>query len=126
MLVVDSGALSRLSQRSQDSAALVSALVNEGMWPPLVPTAVLVESLHRSPAKDALTNRLLKTCDIVEDLPEALARRAAYLRTRAGKGSAVNAIVVAVAEPGGSVLTSDPEDLLALSVYSSDVVIEPI
>jgi hypothetical protein len=87
---------------------------------------VLIESLRGDPGKDAPTNRLLKICDVVEDLSESLARRSAYLRTRARVGSAVDALVVALAEPGGSVLTSDPEDILALADYARDVVVEAV
>jgi hypothetical protein len=66
-------------------------------------------------------NRFLKTCDIVEDVSEGIARRAAYLRARAGTGSAVDAIVIALAEPGGAVLTSDPRDLKAIAGYAAGV-----
>ena len=124
MLVLDSGGVSRLAQRSRRAAALLSALKAEGLWPPLVPTPVLVEALHGAPGKDAGTNRLLKTCDVVEDIPERMARRAAYLRTRARRGSAVDALVVAAAEPQGAVLTSDPDDLLALADHANEVAIE--
>jgi hypothetical protein len=51
---------------------------------------------------------LLKTCEVVEKIPEALARRAALLRRRARRGSAIDALVVAMAEPDGTVLTTDP------------------
>ena len=105
MLVLDSGGLSRLAERSTKAAALIAALRSEGLWPPLVPTPVLVESVRGDSGKDAPTNRLLKICDVVEDIPEELARRAAYLRTQARPGSAVDALVVAFAEPGGSVLS---------------------
>lgn len=124
MLVLDSGAVSRLSERSSRAAALIAALRAEGLWPPVVPTPVLIEALQGDPARDALANRLLKTCDVVEDIPEMLARRAAWLRTRARKGSAIDALVVALADPGGSVLTSDHTDLRALADHAHDVVIE--
>jgi hypothetical protein len=126
VLVLDSGGLSRLSERSPEAAALIAALRSEGLWPPLVPTPVLVESLRGDSGKDASTNRLLKICDVVEDIPEALARRAAYLRTQARAGSAVDALVVAFAEPGGSVLTSDPGDVRALADYAGDVSVAPV
>jgi hypothetical protein len=48
------------------------------------------------------------------------------MRTRARRGSAVDALLVAVAEPGGTVLTGDPADLQALAAYGSDVTIEPV
>lgn len=112
--------MSRLSQPSRYSAALIKELLSGGLWPPVVPSAVLVECLTGSPA-DARVNRLLKTCEIAEELVEPLARRAALLRTRAGQGSAVDAIVVASAEPGGTVLTTDRADIQALAGYSDRV-----
>jgi len=102
------------------------ALQAEGLWPPLVPTPVLIEALHGHAGKDGSPNRLLKTCDVVEDIPESLARRAAYLRTSARAGSAVDALVVAFAEPGGSVLASDAKDVTALAAYADDVVVEQV
>jgi hypothetical protein len=124
ILVLDSGAVSHLARRSPRSAAVIMALRREGLWPPVVPTAVLVESLTGQPARNALTNRLLKTCDLDERLSTARARRAAMLRHRARRGSAVDAIVVATAEPGGTVLTQDTDDLMALAAHSDLVRIE--
>ncbi len=126
MLVLDSGGLSRLSERSRRAAALILALKAEGLWPPLVPSVVLIEALQGDSAKDVLANRLIKTCDVEEDLPVNLARRAALLRTRARQGSAVDALVVAMAEPGGSVLTSDVDDLGALASHSRGVIVEGV
>lgn len=126
MLVLDSGAVTRLAERSRQSAALILALRSEGLWPPSVPSVVLVECLQGHAARDALANRLLKTCDVIEQVDEPLARRAAQLRRLARKGSAVDALVVAIAEPGGTVLTSDPRDLEALAAHSNRVVIERI
>jgi hypothetical protein len=85
---------------------------------------VLVECLTGHPAKDAVTNRFLKTCDIAEFAPQALARRAAALRTQARRGSAVDALVVASAEPGGVVLTFDAGDLPALAEHATGVAIK--
>lgn len=126
MLVLDSGGLSRLAERTEYAASLLSALRGEGLWPPMVPTPVLVESLQGHSGRDTRTNRLLNTCDVIEDIPEALARRAAWLRTKARQGSAVDALVVALAEPGGSILTSDPDDLVALAAYAADVNVERV
>jgi hypothetical protein len=125
-LVLDSGAVSRLAERSIHSLALIAALRDEGLWPPLVPSVVLVECLQGHSGRDANENRFLKTCDVFEDLSESLARRAAYLRQRARRGSAIDALVVAAAEPGGTVLTSDLHDLEALASHSRRVKIEPI
>ena len=62
---------------------------------------VVVESVTGRPGPDANTNRHLKTCDIVTEMPEQTARRAAVLRFRSKHGSAVDALVIAIAEPAG-------------------------
>ena len=126
MRVLDAGAVTRLATRNQRTAALLLALRQEGLWPPLVPTVVLVESLTGDPRRDAGANRFLKTCDVVDNLPDAIARRAAHLRTRARRGSAVDAVVVATAEPGGVVVTADVDDLAALAAYADSVSVERI
>ncbi len=121
MLVLDSGGVSRLARRRPDAAAMIAVFKAEGLWPPVVPSVVLAETITGRQRNDANVNRFLKTCDIVEDLPQHLARRAGALRALAHQGSAVDAIVVAIAEPGGAVLTSDPKDLEALADYVSGV-----
>ena len=123
MLVLDSGAVSRLAERSQQSLALILSLRGEGLWPPIVPSVVLVECLEGHAGRDAIENRFLKTCDIADVVPESFARRAAMLRRRAHRGSAVDALVVVFAEPGGTVLTADPHDLRALAAYANNVAI---
>lgn len=126
MLVLDAGGVSRLAERSTAAAAVLTALRTEGLWPPVVPTPVLIEALQGDAARDTPLNRLLKTCDVIEDIPERLARRAATLRRLAHRGSAIDALVVASAEPGGSVLTSDPVDLNALAARAHGVRIERV
>src|SRR5947207_15890663 len=110
MLVLDSSGVTRLAERTRQAAALILALREQNLWPPVVPSIVLVECLEGHAGRDALTNRFLKTCDVVKEVPESLARRAAALRRRARRGSAIDALVVAFAEPGGTVLTSDPAE----------------
>ena len=126
MLVLDSGAISRLAERSRQAAALIFALREQGLWPPVVPSVVLVECLQGHARRDALANRLLKTCDVVEEIPEPLARRAALLRRQARRGSAVDALVVAFAEPDGTALTSDLDDLEALAEHANRVSVEKV
>jgi hypothetical protein len=120
-LVLDSGGVTRLSRQNHDVVALITGFKRAGLWPPVVPSVVLVESLAGRQRTDALVNRFLKTCDVVESLPERLARRAASIRAQAQQGSAVDAIVVATAEPGGTVLGGDVRDLRALAAYADDV-----
>lgn len=126
MFVLDSGGLSRLSQRNRRAAALIEALQAEDLWPPVVPTIVLAESTTGAARTDANINRLLKSCDVEPVVAEATARRAGQLRGRARRGSAVDALLVALAEPGGTVLTGDTEDLEALAAHAEDVVIERV
>ncbi len=126
MLVLDSGGLSRLSARTKTAAALIRALSDEELWPPIVPTVVLVESLRGDPRRDANTHRFLKMCIVDTVVSERVARRAAELRSKARTGSAVDALIVAVAEPGGTVLTGDAADIEALAAHADSVAVELI
>jgi hypothetical protein len=126
VLVLDSGAVTCLAERTSRAAALIGALRREGLWPPVVPTVVLVECLTGDGSRDAAQHRFLRTCDIAETVPVPLARRAAWLRAKAHKGSAVDALVTAMAEPGGTVLTGDLQDLRALAACASEVTVEQI
>ena len=126
MLVLDSGGVSQLAVRSRFAAALILALRERDLWPPLVPSVVLVECLQGHAGRDAHANAFLKTCDIVEEVPERVARRAALLRRKARRGSAVDALVVAFAEPDGIVLTGDRDDLGALAECADRVRVETV
>jgi hypothetical protein len=126
VLVLDSGGLSFLAKRNGDTAAIIRVLVRDGLWPPIVPSAVLAESTTGRQRNDANINRLVKICELVERLPEALARRAGELRFRARRGSAVDAVVVATAEPGGTVLTGDVADLEALANHADRVTVQHV
>ena len=122
-LVLDSGGVTKLARRNADALAVIRVLRHEGLWPPVVPSMVLVESLTGRQRTDANVNRLLKTCDVVEHVPEGLARRAASLRAKARRGSAADALVIALAEPGGDVLSGDLADLRALATHAIDVTV---
>ena len=124
MLVLDSGGFGRLSERSRKGLALIEELRTAGLWPPVVPTMVLVESLQGHPGRDANANRFLKSLIKDEAVGLDVARRAAELRRRARRGSAVDALVVALAEPNGTVLTGDEADITALAAFSSGVSVE--
>ena len=126
MLVLDSGGLSRLSQRTRRAAALIAALKAAGLWPPVVPSVVLVESTDGTARTDANVNRFLKSCEVDSTVPELTARRAGQLRALARRGSPVDAMVVAIAEPGSTVITSDRTDLEALAAHAIDVAVEVV
>ena len=126
-LVLDSGAVTYLADTSTDDArALIAVFASEDLWPPRVPSVVLTECLTGHPQKDARTNKFLKGCEVTTVLTESAARRAAKLRTAAGRGSAVDAALVALAEPGGLILTGDRHDLTALAANAMGVTIEAI
>jgi hypothetical protein len=124
VLVLDSGAVTRLSSRTKTALSLITAFNAVGLWPPIVPTVVLVESLQGDPGRDANANRFLKMCIIHGEITETIARRAAALRRRARAGSAVDALLVALAEPGGTVLTGDRADVEALAAHADGVHVE--
>jgi len=124
VLVLDSGGLGRLSQRNRRAAALIEAFRAEGLWPPVVPTVVIAESTTGRARTVANINRFLKSCDIDPVVTQRDARRAGELRALARRGSAIDALVVASAEPGGTVLTGDLADIEALASHSNDVAIE--
>ncbi len=102
---------------------MIAVFKRDDIWPPIVPSVVLVESLSGRQRTDALVNRFLKTCDIVEELPQHVARRASALRSMARQGSAVDAVVVAMAEPGGAVLGGDLNDLRAIAAFADHVTV---
>jgi hypothetical protein len=77
------------------------------------PPSALAELSHISGGSGA-------SCDAEARLGPS---RAAVLRASAGRGSAVDALVVAVAEPGGAVLNGDLADLRALAAYADDVIV---
>jgi hypothetical protein len=92
----------------------------------LVPTPVLVECLHGNSPKDAPTFRFLQKCVLQEVLLLGTAQRAAELRRKSGHGSAVDAIVVALAEPGGTVITGDRVDIENLATHANKVYVAAI
>jgi hypothetical protein len=75
---------------------------------------------------DVTINRLLKSCEVEPVVPEVKARRAGQLPALARRGSAVDALIVALAEPGSTVLTADYGDLEALAVHADHVEIEAV
>jgi hypothetical protein len=85
---------------------------------------VLTESTTGAARTNSNMNRRVKSCDVEPIVAERTARRAGQLRTRARRGSAVDALLVALAEPGGTVITGDSQDLEALAAHADGVTIE--
>ena len=120
---LDSGAITSLARRSHGPAVTMHEPHGGVPAATVVPSVVLVECLSGRQHTDAVVNRFLKKCRIVDAPDERLARRAGALRARAGRGSAVDAVVVAMAEPGGAILTHDTEDLRALAARAHGVTV---
>jgi predicted nucleic acid-binding protein len=116
-LILDSGGVSALAL----NIAKLREVRAWGHWPPVVPAAVLTESLTGDHRRDHHTDRLLHECEI-RSVTEIIARHAAVLRfaSRSKGISAVDAIVAATADHGGggTVVTSDPDNLKALVANS--------
>jgi PIN domain len=113
-LVLDSGGLSRLAS----DRSMLHAVRRRGLWPPVIPSIVLTESLTGDARRDFHANHVIAR-SIVRPVDEGLARRAAALRTATGPAkhvSSADAIVVAIAEAldDPTVLTSDWKDIAAL------------
>jgi hypothetical protein len=122
--VLDGGGVRKLAERTSRTLALLRSLRERALWPPIVPAIVLPECLTGDADHDAAVNRFLCTCDLREEVPTAVARRAAWLRTAAGRGTACDALVVATAEPGGAVLSGGRRDLEALALFADGVMVE--
>ena len=120
-LILDSGAVTGLARRNHQAGTNSLLTGSKEPWSAVVPSLVLVECLSGRQHLDAVVNRFLKKCRVVDGPHESLARRAGSLRAQAGRGSAVDAVIVAMAEPGGAVLTGDFGDLTALAAYAQGV-----
>lgn len=64
-VVLDSGGLSALAGTGQLARARRRALLDAGLWPPLIPAPVLVECLTGDPRRDHAANRLIADSDVV-------------------------------------------------------------
>ena len=63
MLVLDSGAVSGLAARTPRTAARIGRLRSMGLWPPVVPTPVLIEVLQGHDARDAAIKAAIEEAD---------------------------------------------------------------
>jgi hypothetical protein len=126
VLVLDRAGVHALSERCSSALALVRALRDRDLWPPVVPSAVVAESLSGDPAQDADVLRFLRTCVIEDHLPLTVVIRAAELRRRAGLGTLGEAVAVAIAEPDAIVLTGASATTATLVQHSDNVSVEVV
>ena len=115
-VTLDSGALTAAATGDARVRANLQAFRRNGVEV-VLPAVVLVESTTGEGPRDARVNLVVKGCRVAPTT-EAVARRAAALRFRAGRPDlTVDAVVVATAEldGGSAVLTFDAGDLTALA-----------
>lgn len=125
-MLLDAAALRRLAERSGAALAQLRALRDAGLWPARVPTFVLADALSGDRDRDVAVEAFLGCCDLIGQIDEATARRAAWLRTAANRGSATDALLVALAEPGGAVLVVNRPTIEAMALFADGVFVERI
>lgn len=128
-VVLDSGALTALSQKNSVFRVALHRLLRGVAQEVALPTAVIAEATTGDHRLDVNVNRTLKSTVLVT-LDPALARAAAVLRhahRRRGAGT-IDAIVVATADvvPGTRLLTSDADDLRLLASRNNRTKIVPV
>ena len=124
-LILDSGAIIALARDEATTRAYVALALRDGA-PVIVPAPVITETTRGTNA-DAAVNRVLRqvlgAAGAAAPIDERVARLAGRLLRRLGDtytGHApptIDALIVAVAAArgGGTLLTSDPDDLNALA-----------
>lgn len=111
-LVLDAGAFVALDRGDRAMAARLR--VAEVSSLELRSNGAVVAQVWRDPTgRQAIVSRLLRSVD-VQAVDLTLGKQAGVLSGRAGRGDAVDATVVAVANKGDRIITSDPDDIRAL------------
>lgn len=123
-LVLDGSAVRRLADRSARSTTVLRTLRERGLWPAQVPGVVVAEVLTGDADADRPLEAFLACCDVVDTVSAPLARRAAWLRAAANRGSVVDAVVVALAEGGGAVLVAGRPTVEAMALFADGVFVE--
>jgi predicted nucleic acid-binding protein len=131
-LVLDTEAVNALAHPTARGAtslraAAIGRLAQRHSARPIIPLPVLAE-VYRGDRTDVAVDRLIDTAADVVGITVRTVRLAGSLRAHAGRGSAVDALVVAAAiRLGGAVIaTADPDDLRALAADHSNVKIWPL
>jgi hypothetical protein len=114
-LVLDAGAFVAVERGDRGTMALLAGEHRAGRSP--VTHGGVVGQVWRGDARQARIARLLAASAVVA-LDAALGRAAGALLARAGASDVIDAAVVLLAEDGDQILTSDPDDLVALAAAS--------
>ncbi|MHB1575307.1 MAG: twitching motility protein PilT [Candidatus Dormibacteria bacterium] len=111
-VVLDAGAFVALDRGDRAMAARLRVAQGSGLE--LRSNGAVVAQVWRESAgRQAVLSRLLRSVD-VRAVDRSLGQEAGVLLGRAGRGDAVDATVVAVANTGDRIITSDPADIRAL------------
>ena len=127
--MLDSQGLWSVATNTSEDANAALDLSRRAGVPVLVPAVVLAETLRGSP-EDARANQVLKQL-AVEPITDRLGRLAAFLKGAAGMtgvAATIDALVVAVsiAYGGGTILTSDPDDIKRLATGAPEIRIRAV
>ena len=123
-LVLDAGAFVAVERANRAMVARLRAAERGGLE--LKSNGAVVAQVWRDASgRQALLSRLLRSVD-VRAVDRALGQGAGVLLGRAGRGDAVDATVVAIANAGDRIATSDPEDIRALvGAYGRAILVLP-
>ena len=111
-LVLDAGAFVAVDRGDRAMAARLRVAERGGLE--LRSNGAVVAQVWRDPSGgQAELARLLRSVD-VKPVDRRLGQDAGVLSGRAGAGDAVDATVVAIAQAGDRIITSDPDDIRAL------------
>jgi hypothetical protein len=115
-LVLDAGAFMAVERADREMVARLRAAERGGLE--LRSNGAVVAQVWRDPSgRQAALPRLIRSVD-VRAVDRARGQIAGVLLGRAGRGDAVDATVVAIANTGDRIATSDPEDIRALVAAS--------
>jgi hypothetical protein len=117
-IVLDAGALIAVERRDRGLMALLESEFRDGRTP-VTHGAVVAQVWRGGTGRQALLARALAGINVVAVNAE-LGRRAGVLLGRAGVTDAVDAALVALANDGDEIYTSDADDLRTL-VEAADV-----
>ena len=120
-LVLDAGAFVAVERADREMVARLRAAERAGLE--LRSNGAVVAQVWRDTSgRQASLSRLLRSVD-VRAVDRALGQGAGVLLGRAGRADAVDATVVAIANPGDRIVTSDPEDIRALVAASGHAIL---
>jgi hypothetical protein len=120
-LVLDAGAFEAVERADRAMVARLRAAQRGGLE--LRSNGAVVAQVWRDASgRQASLSRLLRSVD-VKAVDRALGQGAGVLLGRAGRGDAVDATVVAIANAGDRIATSDPRDIGALVAASGHAIL---